>query len=829
MIHRIATILKDRIAAFTYVDKIGGLTRVARQQREGKEIVIPVAGDVDEAYACDPATIRDMVPDDRYGCMVYFEDRGTTRESTRTRGTFYSASLRLVCWVNTAKFGSDPNAADRIIEQFVNDLNVGQPYNTDTLIGLNHQVDGFPQRGASIFSQYTYPEAARQYLLWPFDAFAVDITATYRIKPGCEDAPVPDDDACWTPPVTKKRRNPSEFTCDELTDPVTGLTTEQLGPECLDCDGGECDPLSVRVNGEPYATIEDPCGGIASVEVVQGDVPVGELIGGQWVVPECPPCDDLTISINAEDGVIIVPNPCGESVAIAVTQGGVEVGSWNGTEWVVPECPPCDDLSYTLVNTDDTELESGVVVDPCGASLNLVAPDADVTFDGLPVLSVPSGATGNLDCGSTIESAHVTLGGNAENGIYYISGTAGGKTRYEKNATHAFEYSGTRWVLIRPGSDHQAALGNETYPWLADWTGTGIAVDEGTISQYCGGNIEPCADLTIEINGTTYGTVADPCGATAPVDVHDSGGNDVGSLVSGAWVVAAPANVLREYTTGGSWSKPTDASFRGVWVFAAGGGGSGGAGNLLATNTALSGGAGGGGGSIVRRWIPAASLLTTETYAIGAGAAGVATGDGTAGGATLFGLHAEAKGGGGGVDGNTAGSVPGGVGGNALLNVPIASGTSISGGVGGIGRQVGATTGTAGMITTAGAGGGGGGGRTTTLVGNGNEGGGCYYNGSLTAGGAGGIANGGNGTAGANDIYLDPFLGLVTSTIGIGTSGGGGAGNTGASAVAGSGAAGGRAAGGGGGGSQSNGAGGTRGAGGAGGDGFIILYEVFAI
>jgi hypothetical protein len=114
-------------------------------------------------------------------------------------------------------------------------------------------------------------------------------------------------------------------------------------------------------------------------------------------------------------------------------------------------------------------------------------------------------------------------------------------------------------------------------------------------------------------------------------------------------------------------------------------------------------------------------------------------------------------------------------------------------------------------------------------VGNGNEGGGCYYNGSLTAGGAGGIANGGNGTAGVSDIYLDPFLGLVTSTIGIGTSGGGGAGNTGASAVAGNGAAGGRAAGGGGGGSQSNGAGGTRGASGAGGDGFLLVYEVFAI
>jgi hypothetical protein len=638
------------------------------------------------------------------------------------------------------------------------------------------------------------------------------------------------------------------------------MTAGQIADAIEDlCDDAPCHPLSVRVNGEPYATIEDPCGGIASIEVVQGDVPVGELIGGQWVVPECPPCDDLTISINAEDGVIIVPNPCGESVAIAVTQGGVEVGTWNGTAWIVPECE-----------------------------------DAEVTFDGLPVLTIPCGDTGNLDCGTLLDAAYVQDGGSVT-GTYLVTGTLNGREIYTLDVDHNLEYTGTRWRLVKPGSDVDAALGSETFPWDADWSATSVTVQQATIGAYCGGNEVPCADLTVTINDEAFTTVADPCGASLNVQVVNEDAAAVGSLVGGQWVVptaetlcaligaataeeisdciiadgaradvlaeliptvddadvitqiwdvmtptqqdeildnecpVAPANVLREYTTGGSWSKPTDASFQGVWVFAAGAGGSGGAGNLVSSNTAIAGGAGGGGGSIVRRWIPAASLLTTETYAIGAGAAGVATGNGGTGGATLFGLHAEAKGGSGGADGTTATSTAGGAGGNALLNVPIASGTSISGGVGGIGRQTGATTGTAGMTTTAGAGGGGGGGRTTTVVGNGNQGGGCYNNGSLTAGGAGGIANGGNGTAGANDIYLDPFLGLVTSTIGIGTSGGGGAGNTGASAVAGSGAAGGRAAGGGGGGSQSNGAGGTRGASGAGGDGFLLVYEVFAI
>ena len=603
-----------------------------------------------------------------------------------------------------------------------------------------------------------------------------------------------------------------------------------------------------------------------------------------------------------------------KDVDVFVVGDGVADGGW--TETCPTDGGECDPLSYSLVNSDDDELDGGSVPDPCGESLVVIAPDANIrttdtllnvaqvpsgdtydlpqtsvmyanafgvtqlfltdttfdganlqtqdfilradlrnslgnvvgaakvtaadlmndtvpiapdgtiTFDGLAVGTVPSGDTENLDCGSTINSAHVTLGGTSENGIYYIDGTAGGKTRYEKDATHAFEYSGTRWVLIRPGSDHQAAVGNQAHPWLANWTGTGIAVDQGTISQYCGGNAEPCADLTIAINGTTYGTVADPCGATAPVNVHDSGGNDVGSLVSGAWVVAPPSNVLREYTTGGTWSKPTAASFKGVWVFAAGAGGAGGAGNL--NNTNVTGGSAGGGGSLVRVWVPAASLLTTETYAIGAGAVSVATGNGGTGGATLFGAHVEAKGGAGGTGGTTAtSSIAGGAGGNATLNTPVVNGASISGGAGGFGARSSSSIGdgTTGVLNAAAPGGGGGVGvNATASGGNGRAGGGTWST-SLTAGGAGGISPGGNGTAGISDVYINALLGLVTPTIGIGTGGGGGAGAT--TANAGAGGAGGRAAGGGGGGGCY--ATFTRGASGAGGDGFIILYEVFAI
>jgi hypothetical protein len=635
--------------------------------------------------------------------------------------------------------------------------------------------------------------------------------------------------------------------------------------ETCPTDGDECDPLSLRVNGQPYASITDPCGAIATVDVEQDGTAVGSLVGGVWVIPTC---DDLSYSLvnsnNDEVDSGSVPNPCGESLVVIAPDANIRT---TDTLLNVAQVPSGDtyDLPQTAVMyafpggisqlflTDTTfdgfnlQTQDFILTGELRNSLGNVvgaakvtaadlmndtvpiAPDGTITFDGLSVGTVPSGDTENLDCGTLLDAAYVQDGGSVT-GTYLVTGTLNGREVYTLDGSHNLEYTGTRWRLVKPGSDVDAALGSQTFPWLADWSATSVTVEQATIGAYCGGNEVPCADLTVAINGTTYGTVADPCGATADVDVEDSNGNPVGSLVGGAWVVAPPANVLREYTTGGTWSKPTDASFQGVWVFAAGGGGSGGTGYIATGVNGGRGASGGGGGSIVRRWIPAASLLTTETYAIGAGGAGPTSvpSSGSAGGATLFGLHAEAKGGSGGIRGDfTARTVT--QGGNATLNTPVSSGYSISGGNGGDGFFVSViTAATNAMITTAGAGGGGGGGAqpTTPLSGAGGNGGGCYNAGSLTAGGAGGAALGGAGTAGASNIYIDPFLGIVTATIGLGTGGGGGGGNLGAT-VAGAGGAGGRGAGGGGGGTPQT--GGTAGAGGAGGNGFLLVYEVFAI
>lgn len=247
---RIASILKDRIAEFSYVDKVAGLVRTIEYQRAGEVIKIPVASDVEDALACDDSMLREMVPNSSYQAIVYFEDRGFVPIRSRTRGLSYQSRLRLVCWVNGAKFGGDPDAAAKIEQQFLLAMSSGT-YNFGPFAGVRHSVEGVAQKGHAIFSAYTYPDSARQYLLPPYDAFAIDVLTILRVLRGCEDQVTLGNDECWTPPTTKRRRNPNEFSAEELMDPETGLTQAQL--DAIGCGGGTDMPYLKEI----YATESD--------------------------------------------------------------------------------------------------------------------------------------------------------------------------------------------------------------------------------------------------------------------------------------------------------------------------------------------------------------------------------------------------------------------------------------------------------------------------------------------------------------------------------------------------------------------------------------------
>lgn len=197
----IADLLKARIATIGYVDKLAGLVHPVEFQRKGPDgktvlLRLPIALNVTDPLNCTDEAIRDLVPDERYRMIVYFEDRSGARMVEKQGRWGWESTLRLVAWVNTAKMANVPSAGDLALQAIVKAIESGGTTNSGQYIGVRHTVIGMPPKGAALFSAYTYPEGVRQYLFPPFDSFALDITTRFTLNPDCGPAVDPSTVAC---------------------------------------------------------------------------------------------------------------------------------------------------------------------------------------------------------------------------------------------------------------------------------------------------------------------------------------------------------------------------------------------------------------------------------------------------------------------------------------------------------------------------------------------------------------------------------------------------------------------------------------------------------
>jgi len=195
MNHAIADILKARIIDLDFVDKIAGLvapTYMNIPDKDGNmvEKCFPISCTT-TVQDCKEGLYNDLCPDSKYKTVIYFEDRGVSYDRREGKFIYYKSNLRLVCWINIALIesdactdGTDCSMSAELIKEIICAM-PSHPTNISPFVSVYPVITSQEIRSNSIFSQYTYNEKQVQYLMYPYDYFALNIETSFAVCQNC--------------------------------------------------------------------------------------------------------------------------------------------------------------------------------------------------------------------------------------------------------------------------------------------------------------------------------------------------------------------------------------------------------------------------------------------------------------------------------------------------------------------------------------------------------------------------------------------------------------------------------------------------------------------
>lgn len=197
----IANIIKGNIEDLDFVDKIAGLTSVAvmsitdeENNKVLKRFPIACCTSVED---CKQGAYNDLCPDSKYKSVIYFEDQGVSFVKSEGNFKWYQSTLRLVCWLNVAMLNAECcsdgitcTLSSKVIAQIIRAM-PQFPEDHSPMMSVYSEIVDQLVRSSSIFGQYTYNEEQTQYLMYPFDYFALTIRTNFSICLTGEDYFIP--------------------------------------------------------------------------------------------------------------------------------------------------------------------------------------------------------------------------------------------------------------------------------------------------------------------------------------------------------------------------------------------------------------------------------------------------------------------------------------------------------------------------------------------------------------------------------------------------------------------------------------------------------------
>lgn len=187
----IASIIKAKILlapVHPIVDKVAGLVQTVEFAEEtmsgaSKVARIPVSIDTNIDGAVNWKD-RDLVPNSANRSIIYFEDNGITTGVSNAYGKHQTSKLTMICWMNTKRMSGSTTPASDFATAILNKIEK-LPFNSGKYLNIKISHESILPQDARIFSRYTYDEKEKQYLMSPYEFFAVNLVIKYIASSNC--------------------------------------------------------------------------------------------------------------------------------------------------------------------------------------------------------------------------------------------------------------------------------------------------------------------------------------------------------------------------------------------------------------------------------------------------------------------------------------------------------------------------------------------------------------------------------------------------------------------------------------------------------------------
>lgn len=181
MIEHLCEVLKHRVETLPFITLCGGLARIQRVKDNGIERVFPVMVSLTGYVPLHPQKAE--------AGIAYFEliRNEVKSELAGDRGYIYLAALRLVVWLNLERIDPPDVLGMQAAAMAAVTAPIDPTTTEDTGRVSRYKIVRalYVPKSPGIFATYTYNEEELQYLMHPYDYFAIDFEAVYTLT-NCE-------------------------------------------------------------------------------------------------------------------------------------------------------------------------------------------------------------------------------------------------------------------------------------------------------------------------------------------------------------------------------------------------------------------------------------------------------------------------------------------------------------------------------------------------------------------------------------------------------------------------------------------------------------------